>query len=93
VKFLFDENLSHVHAVTFRANGLDAVAIVEAGLSGASDGILITLDGDFANVLRFPPDSTPGVVRLRLRQPTENAITLALKKCCVLAPCIISRGS
>lgn len=36
--------------------------------------ILITLDADFANVLRFPPVGTPGVIRLKVHPPTEAAV-------------------
>ena len=59
------------------------------GLSGADDPvvrtfaietgrILVTLDGDFANVLRYPPSATPGVIRLRLHPATEEAIEALL---------------
>lgn len=68
--------------------GHDAVSVVESGLAGTDDAtvrqaaiesrrVLITLDGDFANVLRFPPSFTPGVLRLRLHPPTEGAIATA----------------
>ena len=66
-------------------NGHDAVAVIEAGLSGKSDDairsyaiesgrILLTLDADFANILRFPPADMPGVIRLKIHPPTEKAI-------------------
>lgn len=65
--------------------GHDAVSVAEIGLSGADDErvraaaiaeqrVLLTLDADFANVLRYPPAATPGVVRLRLHPATEDAI-------------------
>lgn len=89
MRFLLDENLSPRHARTLRALDHDAVSIMEMGLSGAEDSdvrakaietgrILITLDGDFANVLRYPPAETPGVIRLRLHPPTEEAIEATL---------------
>lgn len=43
-----------------------------------TDRILVTLDGDFANVLRYPPAETPGVIRLRLHPATEEAIEALL---------------
>ena len=63
---------------------------MEIGLSGADDPdvravaieqgrILVTLDADFANVLRYPPAGTPGVVRLRLHPATEEAIDAMLR--------------
>jgi predicted nuclease of predicted toxin-antitoxin system len=63
---------------------------VESGLAGADDSevrraaiesgrVLITIDGDFANLLRFPSQATPGVIRLRLHPPTEEAIAAAVR--------------
>ena len=90
MKLLLDENLSSLHAELLRSLGHDAVSIVELGLSGAEDPVvreaaikdgrtLITLDGDFANVLRFPPADTPGVIRLRIHPPIEAAVAAALR--------------
>jgi predicted nuclease of predicted toxin-antitoxin system len=89
MRFLLDENLSPLHARTVRDMGNDAVSVVEIGLSGADDPdvraaaieqerILVALDADFANVLRYPPAGTPGVVRLRLHPATEEAIDAML---------------
>lgn len=90
MKFLLDENLSPLHARTVRDMGHDAVSVVEAGLSGSDDEVvravaiaeervLVTLDADFANVLRYPPAETPGVVRLRIHPATEYAIDEMLR--------------
>lgn len=60
------------------------------GLSGVADPvvraaaieagrILVTLDADFGNVLRYPPAATPGVIRFRLHPATEEAIDTALR--------------
>ena len=38
----------------------------------------MTLDGNFANMLRYPAAQPPGVIRLRLHPPTEEAIHGAL---------------
>lgn len=91
MKFLLDENLSPSHVRTLRDLGHDVVSVVEMGLSGADDDlvrataieggrVLVTLDGDFANVLRYPPDATPGVLRFRLHPPTEQAIDAGLRR-------------
>jgi predicted nuclease of predicted toxin-antitoxin system len=91
VTFLFDENLSPRQAARLRARGYDAVAVVEIGCSGASDPIirsnaiamnriLVTLDADFGNILRYPVVGTPGVIWLRLHPPTEKAISEALDR-------------
>jgi predicted nuclease of predicted toxin-antitoxin system len=90
VKFLLDENLSPLHARTLGELGHDAVPVAALGLCGADDSvvraaaiergrILVTLDGDFANVLRYPPAGTPGVLRFRLHPATEEAIDAALR--------------
>jgi len=90
VKYLLDENLSPLHARTLRSLGHDAVSVVDLGLSGADDAlvrvaaiesgrILVTLDGDFANMLRYPPAETPGVLRFRLHPATEAAIEAAIR--------------
>ena len=73
MKLPLDENLSPLHARTLRVLGHDAVSVVECGLSGADDPvvrayaieggrILVTLDADFANVLRYSPADSPGVI-------------------------------
>jgi predicted nuclease of predicted toxin-antitoxin system len=85
VKLLVDENLSPRHALILREKGHDAIAVTEAGLSGESDErvrafametgrVLITLDADFANILRFPPAGTPGIIRLKIHPPIEEAV-------------------
>ena len=76
MKFFLDENLSPQHASELRTEGYDAIAVPDVGLSGAADEqvlrfavengrVLVTLDADFANVMRFPPEQTLGVVRLK----------------------------
>jgi predicted nuclease of predicted toxin-antitoxin system len=91
MKFLLDENLSHSHAERLSQNGFDATSVLGEGLGGASDEhvraaaiangrILVTLDGDFGNLMRFSPAGTPGVIWLRLSPPTESAITDALDR-------------
>jgi predicted nuclease of predicted toxin-antitoxin system len=91
VKLLLDENLSQLDSVHLRQQGYDAVAVIEAGLSGASDdrvrayaiesgSVLVTLDADFGNILRFPPAATPGVIRLKIHPPTEEVIREQIQK-------------
>ena len=72
--FLLDENLSYRHAARLRANGHDAIALVEESLGGVSDAavrsaaittgrVLVTLDADFGNIVRYPPKGTPGMLQ------------------------------
>ncbi len=103
MKLFLDENISPLHARELRADGYDALGVVEAGLSGASDErvlafaidedrILVTLDADFANILRFPSENSPGLVRLRLHPPTEPAIRDTLRKALLLLKNVELRG-
>jgi predicted nuclease of predicted toxin-antitoxin system len=91
VKLFLDENLSPQHAAELRIEGHDAVAVLGAGLSGATDEqvlrfavdsgrVLVTLDADFANVMRFPPEQTLGVVRLKVHPASEERIRQAIRR-------------
>lgn len=91
MRLFLDENLSPHQTYALRDSGYDACAVFEVGLSGAPDEeirrfaiengrVLLTLDADFANVLRFPPEQTPGVVRLKVHPPTEEKIRQAIQK-------------
>ena len=95
MKLLLDENLSPKHASELRAQAYDALAVLEVGLSGATDEqvlqfavengrVLVTLDADFANVMRFPPERTFGVVRLKVRPATEDRIHHAIRRALLL---------
>lgn len=77
-----DENLRVQAIELFQKAGYDIETVVGEDLGGASDEdltavcgaegrILITLDLDFANVLRFPPSCHAGIVVLRLPHPVE----------------------
>jgi predicted nuclease of predicted toxin-antitoxin system len=92
VRLLFDENLS-VLSANWAANTLtvDVLDARAAGLAGKTvrevrrfaietDRILVTLDADFGNLIRFSPVGTPGVIWLRPRPPTEANIRSILGK-------------
>lgn len=77
-----DENLGVRAIELLREAGHDIETVVGEDLGGASDEdliavcgaegrILLTLDLDFANVLRFPPSRHAGIVVLRLPHPVE----------------------
>ena len=85
MRLKLDENLGPDIARLFRSAGHDVHTVPEEGLNGAADSkiaaaaiaegrILMTLDLDFANPLRLPPQGTPGVVVLRPSQPLMELI-------------------
>jgi predicted nuclease of predicted toxin-antitoxin system len=78
MKIKLDENLGELGADHLRAAGHDVSTVVAQKLSGAddvalhetcraADQVLITLDRDFGEVIRFPPEATPGIVVLDCR--------------------------
>jgi predicted nuclease of predicted toxin-antitoxin system len=103
VKLFLDENLSPQQARELRSQGYDACAVAEVGLSGApdetirryavdTDRILVTLDADFANLIRFPPHETPGVMRLKIHPPTEDRIRQIIHRALLLLKDVDLRG-
>ena len=80
LKLKLDENLSDRHARVTRERGCDTTTVAGENLSSASDSkvldvasaegrVLITLDKDFSNTIRFPPDRYTGIVLRRKRIP------------------------
>jgi predicted nuclease of predicted toxin-antitoxin system len=74
--FKLDENLSRHLKAELIALGYDTLTAADEGLLSRPDSeiasaarqegrLLLTLDLDFADVLRFPPGSHPGIVLLR----------------------------
>jgi predicted nuclease of predicted toxin-antitoxin system len=86
-RFLVDESLPRAVTRALSAAGHDATDVRDVGLRGATDAtiaataksesrIVVAGDTDFANALRFPPGSHPGIVVLRLPNawtPAERA--------------------
>jgi hypothetical protein len=78
MRIKLDQNLSRYLREDLTALGHDVDAVVDEGLSGASDPdvlkeatatdrILFTLDRDFLDLKKYPPDSHRGVVIFRPR--------------------------
>jgi len=72
VKFKIDENLPVEFIDLLKKEGWKAYSVFEEELGGARDEaifnrckkenlILITLDLDFANILKYPPKASPGL--------------------------------
>jgi predicted nuclease of predicted toxin-antitoxin system len=93
MRFKVDENLPREICDLLNRAGHDAMSVGEQGLSGSEDTTtyercqdeqraLITLDVGFANMQAYDPQSSSGVVVLRLAQQDKPLIletmTLAL---------------
>lgn len=83
MRFKLDENLGNRTQALFQEAGLDVETVYSEQMVGATDetlfGVcksegrcLITLDLDFADIIRYPPQDNPGVIVLRI----PDAITL-----------------
>ena len=77
VRLLIDESLPRAVTRLFAAGGHDVLDARDAGLRGHPDAAILARataeqrivasgDLDFANALRFPPGSHPGIVVLRV---------------------------
>jgi predicted nuclease of predicted toxin-antitoxin system len=88
MKFKLDENLGSRTAPLFVEAGHEVDTVLQEGLCGASDEViretcirenrcLIALDLDFADIVRFPPHPTAGIVVLRL--PHNASLNLLAK--------------
>lgn len=81
-KLLLDENVARSTITLCRALGFDVRSVKEEGWDGkddaellqiaqAEDRVILTLDKDFGNLLRFPLQTHRGVIlfRMRLQHP------------------------
>lgn len=77
-----DENIGRSGVELLRSAGHDVMTVREQSLSGAADEtifrvcaaenrVLVTLDRDFGQVLRFPPSQTAGIVVLEVGGPAS----------------------
>lgn len=89
MRLKLDENLDLRLAALIEGSGHDVDSVLGEGLSGSSDGavyeacvrerrILVSLDLDFANPIRFPPAATPGIVVVRPARPVLPQIRATL---------------
>ncbi len=77
MKFKLDENIGNKAAALLRDVGHDVSTVSAQALNGTSDEnlfaictlesrVLVTLDHDFGQVLRFPPEQSAGIVVLEV---------------------------
>jgi predicted nuclease of predicted toxin-antitoxin system len=89
MKFKLDENLGSRTAGIIAESGHDVQTVAQEKLIGTSDArlfeiciaerrCLISLDLDFADVLRFPPRSAPGIAVLRLPRVASLSVLTGL---------------
>ena len=80
-----DENLPLQLKRLFTEAGHDAATALEEGLGGATDAevvsvcraeerVLVTQDGDFADIRAYPPAEHHGIVVLRLTTQAQEAL-------------------
>ena len=96
MQFKLDENLDGRLATLLTERGHEADSVVAEGLSGASDErlygkcaedhrVLVTLDLDFADPLRFPPAGQAGTMVLR---PGRNTLALIRQTLTAVLPAL-----
>ncbi len=91
MRFKIDENLHSDTAEFLRQQGFDAMTVGEQGLSGQADNViaqvcqyekrvLVTLDLDFADMRRYPPNQYSGLVVLRLTDQSRPSVLRTLSR-------------
>lgn len=85
MRFKTDENLHPEAAELLRSRGHDACTVWDQAMRGAGDPrvieacrlegcALLTLDLDFADIRRYPPDRFSGIVVLRLPRHSRRMV-------------------
>ncbi|MCP6757674.1 MAG: DUF5615 family PIN-like protein [Fischerella sp. CENA71] len=83
--------------------GYECDRVTDEGLSGAEDeivwqqvctegGFFITLDLDFSDVRRFPPGTHPGILLVRSRNRSRQAVLEILSRVTTEQPLEILKG-
>lgn len=91
-----DENFSQYIAEIFQNAGHDTETVFGENLSGEPDEIIfnecqkegrciVTLDLDFANIIRFPAGNTPGIIVVRPNRPITLEVLRSMSEQLVVA--------
>jgi len=91
LKLLLNANLSHETASTLRNLGIDVLCLLEKGLGAIADEevvklakeegrIIITFDLDFGQLYHFREEGKLGVIILRLKDQTVEAVNAVLER-------------
>ena len=91
MKVKLDENLDARLAPLFTEAGHEVSTVLQENLSGCTDEevfraavdeerLLVTLDLDFANPFRFPPENTSGVLIIRVRGASSPPPSTAIPR-------------
>ena len=90
MKLLADENISSRTVAFLRDLGFDTVHVREIGLRGKPDQevmdyavkegrLLLTIDSDFADIRKYSPGTHGGIIRMRLKVYSSNAVNACLE--------------
>lgn len=85
------ENMAQTHVELLQQYGYKADRVTDEGLSGADDEVVwkqvcaegrffITLDLDFSDVRRFAPGTHPGILLVRSRNRSRQAVSAILSR-------------
>lgn len=91
MKIKLDENLPTELAELLSAHGHDVHMVPQESLTGrddttifqaavAEDRLLMTQDLDFSDLRIFKPGTHPGIVLIRLRDPSRRQITESIRQ-------------
>ena len=86
-----DENMAQTHVELLQQYGYESDKVTDEGLSGADDEVVweqvcvekrffITLDLDFSDVRRFAPGTHPGILLVRSRNRSRQAVSAILSR-------------
>lgn len=85
MKIKIDENLPVDVMELFRSAGHDVESVYSENIQGCPDQVLmmkcreesralVTLDNDFSDIITYPPDTTEGIIVLRVKEQGKDAV-------------------